>query len=188
MSLPADVDGDLAYRINERDEIVFVNEEWDRFAAGNGGERVLGAQVLHHSLWDFITDQTTLLLYRDVLKRIRNGRLVQFTFRCDSPACRRLLMMSVARRDDGLIEFRTRPISQEPRPPIAVLAPHAAHSDTLLRVCSWCCRIDAGGEWVEVEEAITRLQLLEQPLLPMITHGICESCYETVFREFAEAS
>ena len=34
------------------------------------------------------------------------------------------------------------------------------------------------GEWVEVEEAATRLELFDRRELPAISHGICPNCSE----------
>ena len=112
---------DIIYRVNDQDEIVFVNEAWDRFAACNAGKDVTSTQVLHRPPWDFINDSTTQGLYRQVLKRIRDGRALQFDFRCDSPACRRLLQMDVRRGEDGTVEFHTSTLSEEIRQPPALL-------------------------------------------------------------------
>jgi hypothetical protein len=38
----------------------------------------------------------------------------------------------------------------------------------------------ATPEWLEVEEAIPRLQLFEQDHMPQITHGICGECERQV--------
>ena len=46
----------------------------------------------------------------------------------------------------------------------------------MVRVCGWCNRFDAAGEWVELEDALPRLRLLEYPDARMLTHGICEAC------------
>ena len=46
---------DIIHRVNDQDEIVFVNKEWGRFAAANVGEAVTSSQVLHHTLWEFIS-------------------------------------------------------------------------------------------------------------------------------------
>ena len=47
-------------------------------------------------------------------------------------------------------------------------------------MCGWCSRVWAGGAWVEVEAAAGRLGLFERPLLPSMSHGICEDCYARV--------
>lgn len=167
---------DMAYRVNDHDQIVSVNPEWDEFATSNGGHQVTADRVLNRPLWDFITDPTTQDLYRQILHQIRSGRTVRFSFRCDAPECRRLLEMTVERAADGTTEFRTRTLSEEKRPTPLLLKSEAKRSADLLRVCGWCKRVHADGAWVEVEEAVDRLHLFHQSRLPAMTHGICEPC------------
>ena len=50
---------EILYRLNDRDEIVFVNDVWSEFATANDGRHLVPSQVLGRSLWDFITDLTT---------------------------------------------------------------------------------------------------------------------------------
>ncbi len=171
---------DLVYRIDDHDALVYVSDAWDRFAVGNDGAAFIGADVLSRPIWNFITDETTRALYRDMFKRIREGRSVQFTFRCDSPHCRRFMTMAVSSAGGGAIEFRTRVDREEARDPVAALDIRATRSDQLMRVCGWCCRVDADGAWLEVEEAVARLRLFEEPRLPRMSHGICEACYATM--------
>ena len=170
-------DDEVHYRLNERDEIVFVNEAWDSFAARNSGGHLSSARVLGRPLWDFIADHATEFLYRDVLARIHAGRLVRFVFRCDSADCRRRLEMEVSAGPGGCAEFRVRTLAEESRPPQLLLDADRPHAEGLLRVCGWCKKVDVGGRWAEVEEAIPALGLFERSLLPGVTHGICESCF-----------
>ena len=171
---------DIIYRVNQSDEIVFVNQAWDRFSSTNGGEKVTSAEVLNRFLWEFITESTTQELYRQVLRRIRSGRSLQFNFRCDSPECRRLLEMHVYRAEGDTIEFRTHELSKEFREPPIILDSHAARSQEMLRACGWCKKVFVADAWVEAEEAVKQLRLFEQSLMPNMTHGICPPCYEII--------
>lgn len=176
----------VLYRLNDRDEIVFVNAAWTRFAAENGGDRVAASGVIGRSLWEFVADPTTRHLYREVLARVRAGRAMRFTFRCDSPACRRLMEMEVARVPGGETEFRARTLSEETRPAQPLLETGGHRSGELVRMCSWCQRVEVRGVWLEVEEAAARLGLFELPVLPRLTHGICEPCYARMAEMLAE--
>lgn len=176
MKVPSTSD-EIHYRVNDRDEIVFVNEAWDTFASANSGEHLTALQVLGRPLWGFITDGTTRVLYQDILARVRSGRSLQFVLRCDSPECRRLLEMQVSHGRDDVTDFRIRTLSREARQPQLLFASDRPHSEELLRVCGWCKKVDTGGCWVEVEEAVSSLRLFERPRLPGVTHGICEDCY-----------
>lgn len=167
---------DVRYRLNGRDEIEYVNEAWDAFALANGGERCASAVVLGRPLWQFVSDPTTQLLYRDILAQARGGRPMRFTLRCDSPSRRRRLAMEAIGGAGGQVEFRVRTLAEEERPPQTLLEPDRAHSDALVRICGWCKRVDVDGEWHEVEGAVAKLGLFEQPRLPRLTHGICKDC------------
>ncbi|MFN0171893.1 MAG: hypothetical protein ACKV22_36225 [Bryobacteraceae bacterium] len=177
----------IIYRVNDQDKIVFVNAKWDQLAAANAGEAVTASQVLQRRLWDFISDSTTRELYRQVLLRIRDGRSLRFTFRCDSPSCRRLLEMDVHSREDGTVEFRTRTVSEESRQPLVLQESGAAGSGELLRMCGWCKKVFFDGTWTEVEDAVDQLRLFHRTFLPSITHGICEGCYQEMIKTLANA-
>lgn len=176
--------GEICYRLNDEDQIVFVNDAWDRFATANEGGHLAGGQVLRRYLWDFITDSTTQQLYRDVLKRVRSGRPVQFHFRCDSPAYRRLMAMKILPGRDRAVEFQTRTLSESDRPPQPLLDVHQNCGDRLLKMCSWCKKVDIGDSWTEVEDAVSRLRLFEHASLPNLPHGICDACFQRVSNEF----
>ena len=176
----------IVYRVNDQDEIVYVNDEWDRFAEANEGEGVASSRVLHRPLWDFIGDSTTRVLYRQVLKQIREGRIIRFALRCDAPTCRRLLEMDITRGENGTVEFRTSTLSEWHRPAPIWPSPNAVSSDELLRVCGWCNKVKVDGAWEEVEQAIVSLRLFELPLLPSLTHGICDPCYRKMIERLAE--
>ena len=177
---------DIIYRVNAADEISFTNRQYDEFARENDGEKALSTAVLHCSLWSFITEPTTQNLYREVLRRVRDGRSIQFTFRCDSPACRRLMEMIVVSTDAEGVEFRTRALLEESRHPQTVLQHHARSSGEFLRMCAWCNAMNADGDWVEVEEAALRLRLFEYSCLPTVTHGICDACFTKMKRTLSE--
>ena len=178
---------DIHYRLNERDEIVFVNDAWDAFAANNAGAHLSANQVLGRPLWDFISDPTTELLYRDVLARVRDGRGVRFVFRCDSPDRRRRLEMEVSSGAGRWTDFRVRTLLEEERPSQPLLDPASPRSEELLRVCGWCKKVDVGSRWVEVEEAVSILELFDRTHLPDVTHGICEGCFSQMAATLGKA-
>lgn len=169
---------EIVYRLDASDLIVAVSESWDPFARANAGEQVTAQAVVGRPLWDFVTDPTTREIYRQVLVRIRGGSPVQFTFRCDSPTCRRRLEMTVTATGDGGVEFRSRTLAIEARAAQPLVGASATEGSELLRVCGWCKRVDVDGQWLEVEEAMAALQLLERLVPPPITHGICPACHD----------
>lgn len=177
----------ILYRINSRDEIVFVNDEWSRFALANGAAELLPDKILNQSVWNFITDDTTEFLYREIFKKVRRGKVIEFDIRCDSPAMRCLSAVTVASPNgDGEIQIATRTLWTKRRAsPInfddADSSAAAQPRQPMLIVCSWCKKINVGAEvWEEVEAAIKTLGLFELELLPPQSHGICSVCYREI--------
>jgi hypothetical protein len=55
-------------------------------------------------------------------------------------------------------------------------------------MCGWCKRVYADAKWVEIEEAIERLDLFGISKPPDTTHGICPSCKESVSQALAQTN
>lgn len=168
----------LIYRINNKDDICYVNEEWDRFAQANNGELVISTRVLQRPIWDFITDETTRHLYRKIFRNVRKGKTAGFELRCDSPKTRRLLQITILPLNDGVIEFRSDLLCETAQDCPALLDTARERSGVLLRVCAWCNRIYMGDAWIEIEDAVARFPLFHDAKLPFITHGMCENCFD----------
>ena len=108
-------------------------------------------------------------------------------YRCDAPDRRRLFDLELAPADGGQVRCTSTLVEEEERPPVPLLSPHAPRSDAILHLCSWCKRADAGG-WVELEEAVSRLELLAADVLPGLSHGICGDCDHAVRQVIAGES
>jgi len=57
----------------------------------------------------------------------------------------------------------------------------------LVRMCSWCKKIERNQAWVKIEEAVEEVGLLDALHLSRITHTICPECYRQMMREFRTA-
>lgn len=174
----------VSYRIDARDEIVWVNDAYDAFACANGADD-LAEHSLGESLWTFVSGAETGVIWRDIVAEARRGRTVTVPYRCDSPGLRRFLQMTVAPLGEGGIEFTSLLKRYEVRAPEALLECAPNGEGEPLRSCSWCRRFDV-GDWVEVEEAVHRLDLLGAPS-PRITHAMCAECSERVRAELSAA-
>lgn len=171
----------IRYQINARNELVFVNAAWQTFAMANGGLGLEPANILNRPLFDFITDETTRLVYHDLLQRVRAGHPVQFPFRCDSPTQRRWLDMTITLQSTGLVEFTTRMQRCEDLLPVPALERPLSSATILLRVCSWCKRVELSPQqWFNLETAVAHERLFEQPQFPQLNHGICEFCFASL--------
>ncbi len=170
----------VLYRISHSDDIIFINNEWRHFADSNNNCGIIGNKTLYQSFWDYFDDITSEFLYRQMLLRVRGGSDANFTFRCDSADCMRILEIKVTLQPRGEVLFETRVLREEP-----LTArrddDEAARKIEKLVICSWCQLIKTGNNtWRKVEKAVNILHLFELETLPQISHGICEECCQTV--------
>ena len=177
----------IAYEIDAADRIVRVSPGWSAVAEAGGAPGLRDALVVGRPLWDFVADPTTRQLYAAMLARARAGaRPLGFSFRCDTPTERRLMQMQLTGLPAGGVAFEVRVIAVQSRP-AAVLLDAGTPRKGLVRMCSWCKRLPVPtGEWLEVEDAMKVLDLLDTTPLPAITHGICPQCNEGVLAALAE--
>jgi hypothetical protein len=168
----------LSYAIDDQDHLIKVDEGFYRFAEENGWDGA-GAS-LGRSLWDFVAGHELKKLQRLLLRRIREEvRDIELPFRCDGPDMRREMDIRIVAHPSGrVVMFSARLRSEEPREAQPMLDPKAPRSANMLEMCGWCDRFEVDDEWVEVEEAATRLELFRQSELPAISHGICPRCSE----------
>lgn len=171
----------ISYRINGEDEIIFLNEEWTRFALANNAPEFIAENILNRNLWDFIADDTTRELYQKLIEKVRAGHPIDFNFRCDSSDVRRFSEMKITLLENNHIQFDTFLIKTEERVRQNVFHKDVPRSETILIVCSWCKKIEMqNGVWQEIEEAVSVLELFETENLPQLSHGMCLACYEAI--------
>lgn len=161
--------------------ITAVNDEWVEFACENGAPELASAAVIGRALWEFIEGRETRHISRLLLdKAIRSGKGLTIPYRCDSPELRRFMEMEIVPVDNGFVEFRSRILKVERRAPVLLLDPHAGRSDEFLTICSWCRRARIASMWIELDEAVKKLDLFSSASLPQLTHGMCEDCNKLV--------
>lgn len=172
---------EIAYGVNEHDQLVFANLDWNQFAFENGAPHLEEAHVLGKSLWDFVGDGVTRQLYRGALEQARRGFVIDLTLRCDAPWERRLIQMFISPGIRADIEFRTRLLCSKPRPVQLLLEPTAPRSRKALFLCCWCNRVSLGmAEWLEVEEASERLRLADAKEFPCLEYVTCPCCFAKI--------
>ena len=164
---------EVVYTVDDLDRIAWTNDAWDRFAMANDAPQVRAAAVVGTVLWRHVSDDTLRGLLRQLFRRARTSKQPIFlSCRCDGIDVRRELRLEVHSPDGGTVSVRSIVTSEEPRHvPLAAEEPTA-----LLRVCSWCNRVDADAQWLELEVAAEELQLLHGPYFPTLTHTICGEC------------
>jgi hypothetical protein len=163
----------VVYRVDEGNTIIAVNDAWASFARANGAPR-LAEEAVGAPLFGAIHCPELTLLWRDLLARVRHARVtLRLPYRCDSPGERRYYELTVWPESDGVIAFESVSRSTIVRSPQALLEATRESGGHLVS-CSWCRRFRV-SEWLEVEEAVTRLGLLEETM-PIVTHGLCPDC------------
>ncbi len=129
-------------------------------------------------LLSFISEPTTRHLYDILLDRVRAEQIViRVPLRCDSPTLRRWLELEMAPRPADGVAFTSRELRTEARDPVIAFDRPASSAAPLVRMCSWCKKVETQrATWLEVEQAVPQLGLFAVSEVPGITHGICPEC------------
>lgn len=161
--------------------IAAVNDEWVEFARENGAPELDRDAVVGRDIWGFIAGMETRHISRLLLDKAgRSGKGLTIPYRCDSPGLRRFMEMEIATAGNVIVEFRSRILKFERREPVLLLDPHAGRGGEFLTICSWCRRARLDSMWVELDEAVKKLDLFSSASLPQLTHGMCQDCGKLV--------
>ena len=173
----------VEYTIAQDNIILSVGGRWDKFAKENDAVELADGGVIGTSIWQWITGEETKHLLASIFRRVRDSQTsVTIPYRCDSPDVRRHLYFQACPEEDGRMRLVHRILREEARSIRETLLDRGrAHSEALLTMCSWCCKIKTADTWTELEDAVAQLSLLSTETPPLITHGICISCEERVF-------
>ena len=165
------------YRIDARGRLVWINDAWLEFAAENdwpvNRDDVIGRPLMH-----FIADEHLRYLYGLLIGRLRAGRgPLRFRYRCDAPDARRHMeMLMLYDQTEREIEFQSSVLRIERRLHQDLLCTRLPSDPQQLGICSCCKRVDLGGEWAEVEDAVLQLRLFDRESLPRTRHCVCPRC------------
>ena len=90
--------------------------------------------------------------------------------------------MTMLAGPDDEVAFRTMVVSTEPRnSPANILDPAVPHSPRArIKMCAWCKAVFDGNHWLDLDQAVERLDLLLQDELPSIYYGMCETCFAEI--------
>lgn len=186
-SLPSDVQALCTYELDFSLNLLSVDDDWDVFAVRNGAPELVRSRVLGQSVLASIADPTTAQLYIELFGRVGSRRIpVTIPFRCDSPTVRRFLTLTIEPIPTGFRVIST-VVRSEPRPLQSLLRPAQTDGQHLVRMCSWCKRVETAQSWLEVEEAAAALDLFDADALPALRHAICNECRDEMAR-FVEAT
>ncbi len=165
----------VEYVIDADDLVLQTGADWAEVAVDNDAPEL--REIRGIDLFSAISDANLGELWRMILASVRRTQEGQtFDLRCDAPSLRRFIELDVRPDENGGVRFSSRETRVEVREPIPLLDRRAERNDSLLLVCAWCARVQA-TTWVPIEDAVARLMLFEQQLLPRISHGICPDCF-----------
>ena len=160
-----------------------MDRQWLAFAMENGVPSLTEASLRGSSLWQYISDASTQHLYHVILDRVREtGSPLTLPFRCDGPDRKRFMALNIRRTEESGLELRSILLREEATGPIGLLDAKAPRSGQMLRMCSWCKKVET-GDWIEPEQAVKRLNLFHEPVLPCIIHVTCPGCERELLRQ-----
>lgn len=166
----------MRYWIDSADRLARVDDAWRAFAVMNGAPELASESILNRHLFSFCSDLTTQQVWASFLTRVRGGASIKVQIRCDAPGWRRLFDVHLS-SEGGMVAVVAEPVWEEGRPRVELLEVNRLSTDALLVCCSWCKKWrTSAGLWVEVEELVSELDLMQHAQLPRVSHGICEEC------------
>ena len=102
----------MKYRIDHRDEIVFVSDSWERFAAANCGAPALAGGVVGHLALELRRRDHYATALQGPRRAGTDRRTATFAYRCDAPERRRFMHMTMTQVAAARIGFAPGVIAQ----------------------------------------------------------------------------
>ncbi len=166
------------YRLDATDAIVSVDRWWLAFAKENSATGLNEASVIGRVVWDFISDQPTQILYKEIHDYVRStGNSITVPFRCDSPTLQRYMELTIHKQADRGLLYESHLIRVAPQRRLAVLEPDQKRSHDFLTMCSFCKRslIEPEG-WLDIENISLKLRMYERQAVPELRYTVCPEC------------
>lgn len=137
--------------------------------------------LLNRDFFKFLSLPELRILFKAIFKEVINKNKVFETFyRCDSLYSKRKYKLRIYHEDHKIVMEHF--LVEET--PLSESVNFMTKGDLYLKMCSWCNKFYVSSQgYVELEEAIERLKLMEHDILPKITHGICQDCLATLVDE-----
>ena len=168
----------VGFVLNDQDEIVAVDHDWNRFAFENGVPELRASYVIGKPLLTFVSGKVSRHYVQEMIRKVRKlGAPVEFDYRCDSPEERRYMRMRVSAGQDGEVHFLNSILRTEKRKePVRFYRPAQRVKGAYIR-CSMCNRIQVDGEWGEPEEMLDA-ELRKKGVA--VIYGICQRCSDAL--------
>lgn len=179
---PASHASNYFYELDGDDRIIAASENWDDFALANAGGKVVFAKVRDTKIWDHIADSGTADMYAKVFAQARKGKPVKFFLRCDSPAVKRMLAVTVENiGEDGRLRISTLVFRADIREEIELRADDDDRPALKIPACSWCEKVRLPEiDWQEVEHATAWLDDHDLSTKCQMSYTICPNCRSSI--------
>jgi len=155
---------EIVYTVDAEDRIRDLDGDWTR-----AGEPPLG-----QPLWRYVRGEGLAALYRELFAKVREGRHLQLTYRCDSPTHRQSYRMSLRPVDGGVQTHHLLVRAEARDEPLVVLG--ASRGQSLLTRCSVCNDFGRGREWRDLVTSVEADDFLDDDRPVRVVHGICPTC------------
>jgi len=175
----------VSYVLDPKDRIFAVDQAWDACARQDGFEDLTGSRIIGQPLNAFIADIQTTEIFRLLFVAVRQSRRsFNAPFRCDTPTLRRFMALDIEPDVGGWLRVVSAVLATQSRPHVPVLDAATERANEVLRICGWCKKVPLpDGTWVEIEDAVQTLEVLQQSKLPRLSHGLCPECSECLERD-----
>ena len=162
------------YHIDKDDKIFHVNKSWNEFAVENDSSHLVNS-VLEKPIWDYISDGLVKNLYKELISAVRiTKEAVHISFRCDSPEKMRFLEMQLFPLMDDGIAFHNILLREKTKEEGFTAEIIAIMAQAGFSMCSSCNRINVGGEWMELVDALKERKIEGTTLIAH--YGMCSEC------------
>ena len=169
-----------SYRIDASDRLEYVSPEWLQFAQENDAPELTESFVLGEDIWRFIADRRVRELYRTLFHSLRGDRKeAVIPFRCDSPGKVRNMDLQMRSAPGGGIEFAGRLISEKERSPVSLFSRRLRRTREAVRICSFCRRLQLGGNWLAPEIAVVQKRWFGGRPIPQLNQSLCQDCLDS---------
>jgi hypothetical protein len=166
------------YCLNEANVIVWVDHWWLAFAQENNAAGLTEDSVVGRDLWQFIADEPTRILYREINDHVRAfGNPIEVPFRCDSPTLQRYMQLTISKQGSDKLLYESVLIRAVPQTRLAVLDCQQKRSNAFLTMCSFCKRslIETSG-WLAMEDVSLNLRMYDKQTVPELRYTVCPDC------------
>ena len=172
----------IEYDLIGDDTVSDIRGDWDAFAAENGAPALTAESVIGRHLWDYVYGTDVRSVYRMLVEHVRaTGKPKSLNFNCDDSEHVRLFHLEISLIDTNTVRFASTLLDLYQRLSVPLFEAKVMRSDDdILIVCSMCKFVDCGGAWLPAEHALARLDLMMNPVMPQISHGLCPVCAQVM--------